>query len=108
MRFLVDDQLPPALARWFVAQGHDAFHVKDFSLTGATDRNVWERARRDGAVVVTKDNDFLNLQRQVPGPAIVWITMGNCSKAELLKRMAKGLEEIIAALEAGELVVELR
>jgi predicted nuclease of predicted toxin-antitoxin system len=108
MRFLVDDQLPPALARWLAAKGHDANHVKDVGLTGATDRKVWERARIDGAVVVTKDEDFLNLQRQVPGPAILWVTMGNGSKAELLKRMEMGLEEIVAALEAGELVVELR
>jgi predicted nuclease of predicted toxin-antitoxin system len=108
MRFLVDDQLPPALARWLSAQGHDASHVKDDGLTGATDRQIWERARNYGAVVVTKDEDFLNLQRQVPGPAIVWITMGNCSKAELLQRMGKGLAEILAALSAGEKVVELR
>jgi predicted nuclease of predicted toxin-antitoxin system len=108
MRFLVDDQLPPALARWLTAQGHEASHVKDLGLTGATDRKVWERARIDGAVVVTKDEDFLNLQRQVPGPAILWITMGNCSKGELLKRMELGLVEIVAALEAEELVVELR
>lgn len=42
---------------------------------------------------------------QVPGPAIVWITMGNWCKAELPERMEKGLAEIVAALEA---VVELR
>jgi predicted nuclease of predicted toxin-antitoxin system len=29
MRFLVDAQLPPALANWLAAQGHDAAHVAD-------------------------------------------------------------------------------
>ena len=32
MRFLVDNQLPAALARWLTAQGHDAIHVLDVAL----------------------------------------------------------------------------
>jgi predicted nuclease of predicted toxin-antitoxin system len=32
MRFLVDAQLPPALARWLAAQGHEAAHVGDLGL----------------------------------------------------------------------------
>jgi predicted nuclease of predicted toxin-antitoxin system len=108
MRFLVDDQLPPALASWLVAKGHEAQHLKDIGLTGATDRIVWERARVDRTTVITKDEDFINLQRQVPGPAVVWVTMGNCSKSELIQRMEMALDEVIAALGAGEQLVELR
>ncbi len=29
MRFLVDAQLPPVLARWLCEAGHDARHVED-------------------------------------------------------------------------------
>jgi predicted nuclease of predicted toxin-antitoxin system len=29
MRFLVDAQLPPALAQWLASHGHDAMHVTD-------------------------------------------------------------------------------
>ena len=61
MRFLVDDQLPAALARWLAANGHEAAHVMDIGLTGATDRVIWEEVRRTAAVIVTKDEDFLNL-----------------------------------------------
>lgn len=35
MRFLVDAQLPPALARWIAAQGHEARHVADLGMAGA-------------------------------------------------------------------------
>jgi predicted nuclease of predicted toxin-antitoxin system len=108
MRFLVDDQLPVALARWLAARGHDASHVFDIGLTGATDRVIWETVRRQGAVMVTKDADFINLQRQLPGPAIVWLTLGNCSKATLLFVMEKGWAELFAALKAGETLVEVR
>jgi len=29
MKFIVDAQLPPALARWLCEQGHQAEHVQD-------------------------------------------------------------------------------
>ena len=29
MKFLIDNQLPAALARWLTAKGHDAVHVLD-------------------------------------------------------------------------------
>ncbi len=108
MRFLVDDQLPPALARWLVSRGHAAAHVRDLGLGGASDRMIWEEARRTGCVIVSKDDDFLNLQRQLPGPALMWITLGNCSKLVLLARMEKALPEVLTALDAGETLIEIR
>jgi predicted nuclease of predicted toxin-antitoxin system len=108
MRFLVDDQLPPALARWIGARGHESQHTSDIGLTGASDRKVWEHAMQSGAVVVTRDHDFLNLQMQVPGPKVVWITIGNCSKHLLLQRIEQSWDVLIAALEAGEELVELK
>ena len=108
MRFLVDDQLPAALARWLAANGHEAAHVMDIGLTGATDRVIWEQARRTGAVIETKDEDFLNLQKQLPGPSVVWLTMGNCKKSVLLDRFERRMPEILKAIEAGETLVELR
>lgn len=41
MRFLVDAQLPPALARWLASQGHQADHVGDLGLAAAMDRVIW-------------------------------------------------------------------
>ncbi|MBY6243489.1 DUF5615 family PIN-like protein [Methylosinus sp. Sm6] len=57
-RFLVDAQLPPALARWLVAVGDEAEHVSDVGLGGARDDAIWRFALACGAVVVTKDEDF--------------------------------------------------
>jgi predicted nuclease of predicted toxin-antitoxin system len=37
MQFLIDAQLPPALARWLVGQGHTASHVLDLGLERADD-----------------------------------------------------------------------
>lgn len=58
MRFLVDAQLPPALAGWLRDRGHEAEHVADVGLVGATDAEIAVRAERSAAVLVTKDEDF--------------------------------------------------
>ena len=49
MRFLVDAQLPPALARYLAAGGQEAEHVADIGLGGAKDQAIWEYAARVGS-----------------------------------------------------------
>ena len=76
MRFLVDAQLPPALARYLAAGGQEAEHVADIGLGGAKDQAIWEYAARVGAVIVSKDEDFA--QRTFfgkGGPPVVWIRL---------------------------------
>jgi predicted nuclease of predicted toxin-antitoxin system len=108
MRFLVDAQLPPALARWLAAQGHEAEHVGDCGLSQATDQAIWDYASRVGAVIVTKDEDFA--QRKViegNGPKVVWIRLSNTRRSELLAWFEKALPRLVDAFERGEALVEL-
>jgi predicted nuclease of predicted toxin-antitoxin system len=53
MRFLVDAQLPAALARWLAANGHEAQHVSDIGMSASTDRVVWRYALEHTAIIVT-------------------------------------------------------
>ena len=41
MRFLIDEQLPPALARMIATRGHVAEHVQDIGLGAAKDARLW-------------------------------------------------------------------
>jgi len=41
MRFIVDAQLPPALARFLESHGPDAAHVADIGLRAADDSSIW-------------------------------------------------------------------
>jgi predicted nuclease of predicted toxin-antitoxin system len=43
MRFLIDAQLPSALARW-LAEGYVAEHVGDRGLSTASDSAIWNFA----------------------------------------------------------------
>jgi predicted nuclease of predicted toxin-antitoxin system len=107
LRFLVDAQLPPALARQLESRGHVAEHVADLGLERARDPQVRAKAAESGAVVVTKDEDFAVHQLLHSGPSIVWVRIGNTRRAELLRRFDAELPKIIAALERGERLVEL-
>jgi hypothetical protein len=63
MKFLVDAQLPPALARWLGERGgHEVEHVADLGMIGVSDAAIAEHAQAAGAVLVSKDEDFLVLR----------------------------------------------
>ena len=109
MRFLVENQLPAALARFLNERGHDAQHVLDLQLDEGDDQAIWRRAASDGRVVVSKDQDFLHLATQPnASTAFVWVRLPNCRKAALLAAFQRALPALIPALEAGNQVVEIR
>jgi predicted nuclease of predicted toxin-antitoxin system len=108
VRFLVDAQLPPALARWIEAQGETAAHVADLGLVPSSDDEVRQAAIARGAVIVTKDEDFA-VRGQVgqPSARIVWVRSGNLRRIELLRRWAELWPSVRAALDRGEVLVEI-
>ena len=109
MRFLVDAQLPPALARWLRESGHTAEHVSDLGLQDADDRVVWDHALSVGAAIVTKDEDFaLRRTMTATGPAIVWVRRGNTRRRELLDWFDPLLPKVVQLLMRGDPLVEIR
>ena len=107
MRFLVDAQLPPALARRIETLGHSAEHVFDCGLTTASDEAIRSHAAKINAVIVTKDEDFAVRRILQQGPAVVWVRIGNTRRAELLRRIEADFSAMVAALERGETLVEI-
>jgi predicted nuclease of predicted toxin-antitoxin system len=109
VNFLVDAQLPPALARWIASQGHQAAHVFDLGLQSADDPAIWERARNDQAIVISKDEDFVDrwLLSEKPVP-LIWIRKGNCSNRALMLWLEPLWPDTVKRLEQGERLIELR
>ena len=54
MKFLVDNQLPVALARHLRKNGHDCEHVLDLGLTNASDTDICRYAERENRVIISK------------------------------------------------------
>jgi predicted nuclease of predicted toxin-antitoxin system len=109
MRFLVDAQLPPALARLLEAHGHEAKHVEDEGLRGADDRGIWDHAMRHQFVIVTKDEDFAHrLSQAKTAPVIVWLRVGNTTSRALLQGFEPLIGQITDLIGKGERLIEVR
>jgi len=111
LRFVVDAQLPLALVRALRDADHDAFHVTDLGLHTASDKVIWQEARRQNAVIITKDEDFAvggAARFGAPAPPVVWLRLGNSSHKLLLRAFMPMVANVVALIESGELLVEIR
>ena len=108
MRYLIDAQLPPGLARWLTANGDPSDHVNDLGLSAATDDAIEAKAREMHAVIWSKDTDFADRTRRTPGLQVIWLRFGNTANASLQARLAPHLLTIEDALERGEPLIEVR
>ena len=107
----LDAQLSPALASWITAQFApiQAVPVRELALRDADDRVIFAQARSAGAVVMTKDRDFLHLLfEQGPPPQVIWLRVGNSSNQTLQAVLLRTLEQAITSLRDGERWVEIR
>ena len=109
MTLWADAQLSPRTARWIGAR----FPVTggpllDLGLGDANYRDIFAAARSAGAIVMTKDVDFVRLlEQQGSPPKILWLTCGNTSEAALQQILSKHLSAALALLDGGEDLVEI-
>lgn len=108
MRFLVDAQLPPALAQWLRDKGHDAKTVKEAGLRDADDLLIWSYAIGEDAVIVSKDQDFAQLAATADGPRLLWVRTGNLVNRLLLARFEEAWPQIENHFAAKTRLIELR
>lgn len=110
MKLWIDAQLSPALARWISEnfESVEAIALRDIGLPEAEDEEIFEAAHRDGAVVMSKDSDFVDLLiRRGPPPQVIWITCGNTSNARMRRMLSSSLTTAIDLLRSGEWMIEI-
>ena len=107
MKFLIDAQLPPALVRWLAERGHEATHVRAIGMVSASDADIAARAAVDGAVLVSKDEDFVTL-RLPDRFALVWLRCGNALNRVFFAWLTPRWPEVERLLERGERFLEVR
>ena len=108
VKFLLDAQLPPALAKWLQEIGHDAQPVREIGLRDADDNAIWNHAEAKGLVLLTKDEDFaLRVQQTKAGPVIVWLRVGNSSNRALREWLKPRLPGIVQLVAQGGRMVEV-
>lgn len=110
MTFWLDAHLDPQLAAWIGSRFKVIVKpLREIGLREADDVVVFEAARRIGEVVViTKDDDFVELvRRRGKPPQILWLTCGNLSTLELQAVLARRFAEALVQLGTGVDVFEI-
>ena len=109
VKLLFDQNLSPKLVKHLADLYPNSDHLDLLGLGTADDTLVWEHARTNDFVVVTKDADFADLSvlRGFP-PKVVWIRRGNCSTANienLLRDHNSEIEDLATDLASGILTL---
>lgn len=95
MKLLLDQNLSPRLASRLSDVFAGSAHVDSLGLGSAPDFEVWNYARDNGFIVVSKDADFseISLLRGHP-PKLVWLRLGNCTTAQIETTLRSSLQAI--------------
>ncbi len=96
MKLLFDENLSHQLVRLLTDIFPQSVHVRDVGLKSADDPVVWQYAKENHLIIVSKDSD-LHQRSFVMGhpPKLVWVRLGNCSTAEVERLLRRNLAAII-------------
>ena len=90
MKLLFDENLSPVLPRRVANLFPNSVHVRDVGMKATDDPIVWDYAKDNNFMIVSKDADMHDLSLVFGNPPkVVWLRLGNCSTRqveELLRR----------------------
>jgi predicted nuclease of predicted toxin-antitoxin system len=83
--------------------------VLDLNLAQSSDEAIWLHAATNGAVILSKDEDFARFSVMRTEPvSVVWLRIGNCRTAALLTTMEQTWPSINEQLDAGARLIEVQ
>lgn len=108
--FWIDAQLSPSLALW-INQNFENVQAKSLRSLGmrdATDRTIFFEAKKQNAVIISKDADFIKLLEEYgPPPRIIWVTVGNSSNRQMRDLLTNNFTTMINMLAKEEKLIEI-
>ncbi|GAB5562623.1 MAG: hypothetical protein SynsKO_42700 [Synoicihabitans sp.] len=73
----------------------DSLHVRDLDLQSADDRLIWQRARENEFVIVTKDDDFHHMSFVLGAPPkVIGLRLGNCTTEQVRSILLANVETL--------------
>ena len=109
MKLLFDQNLSPRLAQQLDDVYPGSSHVSNLGLDRAIDLDVWNFARDNNFILVSKDADFSDLSTLIGfPPKVIWLRSGNCSTVTIesvLRSHCDTVESLVSDLSAGILAL---
>lgn len=99
MKLLLDENLSRRLVPFLQHDFPDTSQVVLLGMQSASDKEVWQKAKDDGYVIVSRDADFqeLSLVWGQP-PQVIRLKIPNQTRAAALKILLESKESIANAL----------
>jgi predicted nuclease of predicted toxin-antitoxin system len=84
VKLLFDENLSPALTNRLADLFPDSVHVRDVGMKATDDPVVWDYAKDNDFMIVSKDADMHDLSLVFGNPPkVVWLRLGNCSTRQV-------------------------
>jgi len=84
VKLLFDENLSPALSRRVEDLFPNSVHVRDVGMKATDDPIVWDYAKNNDFMIVSKDADMHDLSLVFGNPPkVVWLRLGNCSTRQV-------------------------
>ena len=110
MKIIIDAQISPAIAAWINRTFDDiqAISARSVELQFAKDSVIYAYAKKNGYVIMSKDDDFLNqIEKYGFPPALIWITSCNTSNTKMSETLSSTLPRGKNMIDKGEPIVEI-
>jgi len=95
MKLLFDENLSPKLPRRLSDLFPNSLHVRDVGMKATDDPIVWDFAKDNNLMIVSKDADMHDLSLVFGNPPkVIWLRLGNCSTQQVEAVMRRNFDAI--------------
>jgi predicted nuclease of predicted toxin-antitoxin system len=90
MKLLFDENLSPKLPNRLSDLFPNSLHVRDVDMKTTIDPIVWDYAKDNDLMIVSKDADMHDLSLVLGNPPkVIWLRLGNCSTLQVEKLLQR-------------------
>jgi len=104
MRLFFDENLSPKLPNRLSDLFPNSLHVRDVGMKATIDPIVWDFAKENNLLIVSKDADMHDLSLVLGNPPkVIWLRLGNCSTRQVEDVLRRDFDVIKLFYEDGSL-----
>jgi len=95
MKLLFDENLSPKLPHRLSDLFPNSLHVRDVGMRATDDPIVWDFAKANNLMIVSKDADMHDLSLVFGNPPkVIWLRLGNCSTQQVENVLRRNFDAI--------------
>lgn len=95
MKLLLDENISQRLVALLLPTFPDCTHIELVLERGGSDTGIWQYAKANGLMIVSKDNDFRQRAFVLgPPPKVIWLDVGNARTSAVATLLLANLERI--------------